>query len=289
MVTPVTAGGELDELAVRRILDRFVENQLGVFVLGTTGEAASVPPEMRRRLVQLATEHVRGRVLVYAGIGDNCVSNSIKAAAEYRRAGVDAVVALLPSYYLLEAEEIRRYFEHVAQNVSGPVLVYNIPQTTRMSVPVEIVEALSGIPNIIGLKDSENAPGRFERIAEIFGDRKDFALFAGVASLSVKALRLGFTGLVPSSGNLVQVEWRELLEHARQGRWAEAEELQVKLNAVAAIFQSNRSLGQSLAALKAAMDCRGLCGPEVLPPLQRIADPDRARIKAQLEELELKP
>ena len=287
MVTPFTSRGELDEAAVRRIIDRLAGSRLGIFILGTTGEAPSTSPVLRRRFVQLAVEYAAGRVLVYAGIGDNCVSTSIAAGCEYLHLGVDAVVALLPSYYVLEAPEMQTYFEHLAANIRGPVIIYNIPQTTRMSIPVEIVEALARIPNIIGLKDSDGTPGRIESVARRLSGRPHFTLYAGVAAQAGTALRLGFTGIVPSSGNLVQAWWRDLMDHARADRWGEVETLQVRLNAVAAVFQTDRTLGQSLAALKLAMHFRGYCNPDVLPPLLPVSKAGRESIRALLEQLKL--
>ena len=287
MVTPFTSDGELDDVAVRRIIDRLAACQLGIFILGTTGEAASTSPALRRRFVQLAVEHAAGRVLVYAGIGDNCVATSIAAGYEYLHLGVDAVVALLPSYYVLEPPEMQAYFEYLAANVPGPLIIYNIPQTTRMTIPVEVVESLARIPNIIGLKDSDGTPGRIESVARRLADRPDFTLYLGVAAQAAAALRLGFTGIVPSSGNLVQEWWRDLMDHARAGRWGEVETLQERLNAAAAVFQTGRTLGQSLAALKLAMHLRGYCNPDVLPPLLPVSGAGCESIRALLEQLKL--
>jgi len=287
MVTPVTPAGDLDEAAARHIVELLAGYGLGIFVLGTTGEAASTPPSLRLRLVRLAVEQSAGRTLVYAGIGDNCVATSLAAAGEYEKMGVDGVIAMLPSYFILEPSEMRAYFVRIAEGIRGSLLLYNIPQTTRMSIPLEVIEALSTVPNIVGLKDSENTEGRYAELARRFAGRSDFALFAGVASQSAAALHLGFAGLVPSSGNLVQPWWRDLLRLAVMGDWQAVETLQDKLTAVAAVFQRNRTLGQSLAALKWAMSLRGFCGPDVLPPLLPVGLEDRKRIREELTALNL--
>jgi 4-hydroxy-tetrahydrodipicolinate synthase len=290
MVTPLTAGGTLDEPALKRLVARLAENGHGLFVLGTTGEAASVPPTMRRRLVELTVAGAAGRVPVFAGIGDNCVVDSIAAADDYLRLGINAVVAHLPSYYLLDPPEMQAYFELLARNIHGPLVLYNIPQATHMSVPVAVVERLAALPNVIGFKDSENIPGRLEQVAERLGGRPGFSIFMGSAVLAVQALRRGYDGLVPGSGNLVPELWRQLYARACARQWDAAEALQHRLDAVARIFQRNRTLGQSLAALKAAMEARGLCGPTVLPPLRTLDAAARAAIRAELAaQLDLGP
>jgi 4-hydroxy-tetrahydrodipicolinate synthase len=109
----------------------------------------------------------------------------------------------------------------------------------------------------------------------------------GAAVLSAKALKLGFDGLVPSSGNLVPHLWRELYDQGRAGNWENVEKLQLQLNTIAQVFQRDRTLGESLAALKAMMETRGLCGPTVLPPLRTLNHSDRQSVQRDLVALNL--
>ena len=270
MSTPFNAAGILDEAAVARMVARLAEHHLGVFVLGTTGEAPSIPMAQRERLVALAVQTAAGRVPVYGGIGSDCVADSISMARAYLRLGADAVVSLLPGYYLLNSAEMQACFERIAGETPGPVLLYNIPQTTRMSIPLDVIDRLSVRNNIVGLKDSEGTPGRLEAIVERFKGRPDFSIFMGVAKNIVAALRAGFDGGVPSSGNIAPAQWRELYAHTLAGEWAQAEALHSRLDAIGEIVQRDRSLPQSLAALKAAVAAQGLCTPTVLSPLRTL-------------------
>lgn len=287
LVTPFTAQGEIDEAAAARIVNHCAEAGVHVFVLGTTGEAASIATAKRVRLINASVSAAAGRIKVYAGIGDNCPENSIAAANEYLRLGADAVVAHLPAYYALKPTEMKAFFELLSSQIRGSLMLYNIPSTTHMSLPLDIAEQLSQLPNVIGFKDSENAPGRPEETARRLSGRPNFSIFMGAAVLSAKALKLGFDGLVPSSGNLVPHLWRELYDQARAGHWEKADALQSRLNTIAQIFQRNRTLGESLAALKAMMDTRGLCGPTVLPPLRTLDADARLSVKAELAALNL--
>lgn len=273
MVTPFTPDGQLDEDGAANMIEHIASNGLGIFILGTTGEAASVAPNDRRSLVKIALRIAGGRVPVLAGISGNLVSASSAAAADYHRLGVDAVVAHLPSYYKLTPEEIARYFLDLADEIPGNLLAYNIPQTTHMSIPVDIVERIAKHPKIVGFKDSEPCASRMEMIAAAFAKRADFAIFMGSSYLSTAAMRCGFDGVVPSTGNLVPSMWREFCVAAEKGFWDQAEELQSRLNIVATVIQDGRTLGQSLAILKAALFERGLCGPTVQRPLLA-ADPE---------------
>jgi len=287
LVTPFTPQGEIDEAASARIVNHCAEAGVHVFILGTTGEAASIATAKRVRLIKTSVAAAAGRIKVYAGIGDNCPENSINAANEYIQLGASAVVAHLPAYYSLKPAEMKAYFELLSAQIRGSLMLYNIPSTTHMSLPLDIAEELSELPNVIGFKDSENVPGRPEETARRLSGRPNFSIFMGAAVLSAKALKLGFDGLVPSSGNLVPHLWRELYEQARAGQWEKADALQSRLNDVAQVFQRNRTLGESLAALKAMLETRGLCGPTVLPPLRTLAPDACESIKNELAALNL--
>jgi len=282
LVTPITTTGQLDEPAAERLVEHLASNGCGMLVLGTTGEIASLPAGLRRRYVEIAVRVTARRTPVFACIAANCLADSIDAAGDYLRSGVDAVVGMLPNYFKLEPADMQAYFEQLAAGIRGPLLVYNMPQTTGMSLPVEVIEQLSHRPNITGLKDSEGTAGRRELVAERLGGREDFSLFMGVAANSVPALRLGFVGLVPSSGNLYPERWRDLYAAALAGDWAKAEQLQHQLDAVGAVFQRNRTLGQSLAALKVGVGLRKLCGPAMMPPLNALDDASCTAVREEL-------
>lgn len=286
MVTPVTPQGDLDEESVRRIIDHILAGGVeGVFVLGTTGESMSVPCSLRTRLVKVAVEHTANRARTYAGISSSILSESVLAAEEYLSLGVDAVVAHPPFYFPLAAAEILDYFTLLSESITGPLILYNMPSTTHISIPLEIVEALSLRPNIVGLKDSERDPERQQAAVQLAKSRPGFAFFTGVATYSAQALRWGADGAVPSSGNLVPRMCHDIYASARRGDWDRAEQAQAQIDQVAAVYQNGRSLGQSLAGLKAAMSLHALCDPTMLPPLHGLDEDERRRIERDLAAL----
>ncbi|PTY07484.1 hypothetical protein DB347_09300 [Opitutaceae bacterium EW11] len=283
MSTPFTPGGDVDDDAAERIADRLAAHGLSVFVLGTTGETSSIPTSQRERVVNSALRAAAKRVPVYAGIGDNSLSDSISAGNRYLKLGAAAVVAHMPSYYPIQPEEMRSYFERLHEAVHGPLMLYNIPQTTRMSLPLDVVEQLSSLPRVVGFKDSENTPGRLEEVARRFGGRPRFSILMGTASQSLTAMRAGYDGVIPSSGNLVPELWERFWNHASAGEWAQAEELQRKLDAIGQVLQGSRGLGGYLAALKAALAAQGICDATVLPPLRPLSKQDREKVVAELK------
>lgn len=287
VVTPVTATGRLDEEALARVVDLMAQSGHGAFVLGTTGEAPSVPVEARRRVVRRAVAAAAGRIPVLAGIAGNCLDDAVAAGKEYLRLGADAVVALPPSYFQLSPSELHEFLDAVVLGVGGPVFIYNIPQTTHHSIPVEVMERLAERTNVVGFKDSESTPGRVEAVAAALAGRPDFALLVGVAASSVAALERGFDGMVPSSGNLVPEPWKELWDAAGAGDWEKARMHQHALDRVGDVLNHGRSIGQGIAALKSTMADRGLCSPAVLPPLRPLDAATAERVRQALAALRI--
>ena len=287
MITPFTAGGELDEPAADALLDSLVAGGVaGIFVLGTTGEAVNVPPQFRRRLVERAVRRVAGRCLIYAGLGDLRPGES-PLANEYLHAGADAVVVRPPVAMPVPAPELADWFRRLLDQVEGPLLLYNIPMTTDVSIPLDAIEQLLGHPRLAGFKDSENNPQRVAELLRRFGGRPDFSIFIGVGALMEQGLKLGADGIVPSVGNLIPGACRDLCTAAHHGDWPAAAGHFARMNAVAALYQKGRTLDQSLAALKAAAHCLGLCGPQVLPPLVPLSAMEIQSLRREMSRLHL--
>lgn len=278
MVSPMTPEGTIDIESTERLVDHLAKREVGIFVLGTTGEAASLDHQERLRLVKAAIQAAAGRVPVYTGISDNSIVRSLASAREYFQCGADACVAHLPCYYKLSEREMLAYFKQLHAGVEGPLILYNIPQTTQMSLPATVVSELADFPRIVGLKDSERDIERMHKTAELFAGRKDFKLYMGSAILAVRALQCGFDGLVPSSGNLLPGYWRDLVRAARAGQWKTAEDLQKKLDAINVVFQDGNSLGQSLWSLKVALNAESLCEPHVGIPLLPLTDEEARKV-----------
>ena len=249
MVTPVTQDGQLDIKAVERIIDFFAENKVSPLLMGTTGEGNSVSQ----------------------ADGQLFVSEQVRQAEIYSALGADVIVATLPTYYALTSEQMYDYYKTLADCITGPLMLYNILATTHMSIPVDVIRRLADHPNIVGLKDSERDLERMAQCIEITKSHPEFAYFCGWAAQSAHALELGGNGIVPSTGNFVPEMFQQLFDAAVAGDMATANRLQDETNEIAKIYQKDRTLGQSLTALKVMMNTKGLCEPWMLMPLTRLS------------------
>ncbi len=285
MITPVMEDGRLDEPAVDRLVDSLLAGGVdGIFVMGTTGEGTAIPRPHRRRLVERTVARVKGRARVFAGIGD-AHPGEIIAGNDYLQAGVDAVVSRPP--VSIPAGDVGPWFQALLDGLDGPLLLYNMPMTTKVSIPLDVIENLAGHPRLAGIKDSENNPKRLEELLRRLGGKPDFSVFVGVGALMESGLRLGADGIVPSVGNLIPDVCRNLCATARSGDWSAAQTSYSRMNAVTALYQNGRTLNESLSVLKGALHLRGLCTPHVLPPLKPLTELQLEKLRNEMERLHL--
>ena len=283
MVTPVTKEGRLDTEAVVRIIEFFAEAGVSPLLMGTTGEGNSVSPKDGLLFVETAVKAAQKRITIYAGLTGNCFSEQLTQAEAYTKAGADVIVATLPTYYALTPEQMENYYRTLADSIKGPLMLYNILATTHMSIPVDVIRRLADHPNIVGLKDSERDLERMAQCIEIAKDRDDFCYFCGWAAQSAHSLELGGDGIVPSTGNFVPEMFQQLYEAAIAGDMTTANRLQDETNEIAKIYQKDRTLGQSLTALKVMMQTKGLCEPWMLMPLTRLTEEEEKAIRDALD------
>jgi dihydrodipicolinate synthase/N-acetylneuraminate lyase len=266
-VTPLTEKLQIDEAAVSRLFNLFYQHNISPFILGTTGEAASLTLQLKKDYVQAAGKNKKMGSLLYAGIGSNVLAESIDFASYCSFHAVDVVVATLPSYYGLTEKQMLKYFTTLADNISLPLFIYNIPATTHMSIPLPVIDELSKHKNIVGLKDSERSEERMLQSLQLWKDRKDFHYILGWAAKSADSLLNGADGLVPSTGNLYPAIYADMIKAFETGDKNKMYAMQKLSDDYGALYQSNRTLGESLHALKLLMKEKGLCEEYVMPPL----------------------
>jgi len=284
-VTPLTDHFELDKGGVERMFANFSANQVSPFILGTTGEYASLPHQLKKDYIKLAGELKRPGEMFYAGISSNSYAETLDLAAQSMESNADAMVVNLPAYYKLSESQMMKYFEQLAEDCQGPLIIYNIPATTHMSIPLSMIDKLSKHESIVATKDSERNDERLKHAMELWADREDFSYFLGWAARSAAALVNGGDGLVPSSGNLHPGLYRDMWQAHLMGDEEKVFEYQRQSDTLGHLYQHNRTLGESLWGLKVMMDEKGLCLPNVMPPLQPQSADEEKAIRQSLHEL----
>ncbi|AXP80125.1 putative 2-keto-3-deoxy-galactonate aldolase YagE [Mariniflexile rhizosphaerae] len=270
MITPLNKDFTVDVVAVERIVTLFAENGIHPLVLGTTGESSSIGELESFRLVEAAVKTKAKNQCIYVGLVGNQVDDLIHRGNLYISSGADCVVATLPSYYGLTPNQMTLFYKTLADEIYGPLMMYNIKATTQMSIPLEVVTELSSHPNIWGLKDSERDVERMELLIKTYKSNPDFSYFCGWGAQSAGSLKLGADGIVPSTGNYVPEMYKNLYEAAINQDWEVCDTWQNETDIVAQQYQKDKTLGESLAVLKALMYKKKLCNKTMMPPLTEV-------------------
>ena len=163
IVTPFS-NGTVDLEAMGRLLDfQLGSSTDAVIVCGTTGEASAMTYRERMRAIEFCAEHVDGRVPVIAGSGSNSTENAIALSRDAERAGADALLTVTPYYNKATQEGLVRHFTALADAVSSPIILYNVPSRTGVSIAPETYARLSAHPNIHGVKEASGSLGAVQR------------------------------------------------------------------------------------------------------------------------------
>jgi dihydrodipicolinate synthase/N-acetylneuraminate lyase len=290
MVTPLKEDRSVDGEGVKRLVNLLLDSGASPFAGGTTGEGVSLSVSQKEDLIDLTVRAIDGKTQVYAGLSGNSLPELAEAARRFAALGADVVVACVPGYYPLSDQAVLRFFEELADACPVPLFIYNIPATTHYSIPLRLLDQLSYHPNIAGLKDSERDQNRLDQALALWKDREDFAHLTGWAARSAEALQKGSDGIVPGTGNIDPASYAALYRAVREGNQAEAEALQQRTGRLSALYQKDRSLSESLVALKVILSVLGICGTQVMPPLYRMDREEEIRyrtmVEKELEELQ---
>lgn len=284
-ITPLTNDYTIDGAAVEKIFANFYEHNISPFILGTTGESASLSATVKNDYLKTAAKNKKADSVLYAGISSNVFEESVEFAKLCADNAVDAVAATLPSYYALNNAQMQKYFEDLADGIPLPLIIYNIPATTHMSIPLEVIDELSMHPNIVAVKDSERSEERLMKSLELWKDRRDFGHFLGWAGKSALALIGGSDGLIPSTGNLAPEIYSTMWNAFTENNFKEVYAMQHLSDKYGNLYQTDRTLGESLWALKFLMKEKGLCEAIVMPPLQPMSKEEEIKLIQLLKEI----
>ena len=201
MVTPTTdRDGGVDVSALRSLTDSLVDGGVhGLFPNGSTGEFSSLTRAERRTVVETVADAADGTPVI-AGCGGTSVSDVLAAVDDAVDAGADAAVVVTPYYLGTTQDGLREFYETIADRSQLPVVLYNIPHLTGVSLAVETAAALADHPDLVGIKDSSgNATYHFRLIENT---PEDFAVIQGITTLAIPSLDAGGDGIVTGTANV---------------------------------------------------------------------------------------
>jgi len=282
LVTPFRRDFSLDEATLKKLVLRQIEAGINFLSpCGTTGENPTLTREEHLRVVEITVAEARGRVPVMGGAGGYNTSEIVALAKDLESLHVAGILSVAPYYNRPTQEGLYRHFKTIAEAVSIPVIIYNVPRRTGVNVEPETLVRLSEIANIAGVKE---ASADISQMAAIIAKvPESFSVFSGDDAIALPLIALGGQGLISVVSNEIPAEMTSLVQHALRNDFAAARRLQQRyLPLMEVNFLETNPL-----PVKAAMAEMGLLEPVWRLPLCPPKPETVEKVRRVLESLEL--
>ncbi|MGI9338257.1 MAG: 4-hydroxy-tetrahydrodipicolinate synthase [Gammaproteobacteria bacterium] len=216
VVTPMAAGGAVDNGALRTLLEwHIASGSEGIVVAGTTGESPTLSVDEHQKLIADAVDIVGGRIAVIAGVGANATAEAVNLARRAKADGADAGLSVVPYYNKPEQEGLYRHFCQVADVADFPVYLYDVPGRCACSFADDTLLRLSAHGNIAGLKDATGDVEVGKRRMELLPD--DFVMLSGDDKTACAFMLAGGGGVISVTANVAPAMMRKMTDAARKG------------------------------------------------------------------------
>ena len=279
LVTPMTADG-VDYEALGRLIDFQLENGINALVsVGTTGESATLTPQERKDVISFTIDRVAGRVPVIAGTGTNNTAHAIDFSVSADQAGADALLVVTPYYNKATQKGLIAHFTAIADRVTKPIILYNVPSRTGCNLLPATVAELAKHPNIAAIKE---ASGNMSQVVDLIARcGEDITVYSGEDGLTVPILSMGGMGTISVLSNVVPKEAVAMTDAFFAGRIQEAAQWQCKLlPLIDCLFSEVNPI-----PAKAALSAMGFGEEHLRLPLTPMEPENREKLFAQLRKL----
>ena len=278
LITPMNQDGSINYEQLHDLIDWHIENGTdGIVAVGTTGESATLPVEEHLAVIEATVKHVNKRVPVIAGTGANNTVEAIALSKAAEQAGADYTLSVVPYYNKPSQEGIYQHFKAIAEATSIPMVIYNVPGRTVVSMSNDTILRLAKIPNIVGVKEaSGNIGNNIELINNV---PEGFAVLSGDDPTGLPFMLCGGHGVVTVAANVAPKLFADMCRAALEGDIATA----CRLNEQLIPIYNTMFCEPSPAAPKWGLSLLGKCEPHVRLPLVALPEAGQAKVRAALE------
>ena len=288
MKTPVFTGtataiitpfhdGKVDYRKFGELIDFQIAGGVSAIVVcGTTGESSTQSLEEHIATVDYCVKYVNNRIKVIAGAGSNDTQDALFLAQEAEKTGADALLMVTPYYNKTTQRGLVKHYSYVADRVSIPIIMYNVPSRTGLSITAETYKELSGHPNINGVKEASGNISLVSATISTCGD--DLFVWSGNDTDTVPFMALGAKGVICTSSNIIPAEIASMTGFCLNGDYKQAAEIQLKyFDLIDKLFIEVNPM-----PLKAAMNLLGMDVGEPRMPLCDLAPDNLEKLKMSL-------
>ena len=277
LVTPFK-NNAVDYESMGKMIEFQIANKTdAIVVCGTTGEASTLTDEEHRECIKYTVEKVAGRIPVIAGTGSNDTDYAIDLSKYACDVGSDGVLLVTPYYNKATPKGLIKSFTAVADAISKPVILYNVPSRTGCNITLPVYKELAKHENIVAVKE---ASGNISAIAEIAAELgENLPIYSGNDDQIVPILSLGGKGVISVLSNVMPKETHDICELFFKGQVKESCKLQLELlELVNSLFCEVNPI-----PAKTACAMMGMCSEEMRLPLCEMEQNTRARLTAALK------
>ncbi|MGN7084263.1 4-hydroxy-tetrahydrodipicolinate synthase, partial [Neisseria sp. P0001.S005] len=274
LITPMNQDGSINYEQLHDLIDWHIENGTdGIVAVGTTGESATLPVEEHLAVIEATVKHVNKRIPVIAGTGANNTVEAIALSKAAEQAGADYTLSVVPYYNKPSQEGIYQHFKAIAEATSIPMIIYNVPGRTVVSMSNDTILRLAEIPNIVGVKEaSGNIGNNIELINSV---PEGFAVFSGDDPTGLPFMLCGGHGVVTVAANVAPKLFADMCRAALEGDIATARRLNEQLIPI----YNTMFCEPSPAAPKWGLSLLGKCEPHVRLPLVALTEAGQAKVR----------
>ena len=278
LITPMNQDGSINYEQLHDLIDWHIENGTdGIVAVGTTGESATLPVEEHLAVIEATVKHVNKRIPVIAGTGANNTVEAIALSQAAEQAGADYTLSVVPYYNKPSQEGIYQHFKAIAEATSIPMVIYNVPGRTVVSMSNDTILRLAEIPNIVGVKEASGKIG--SNIELINSVPEGFAVLSGDDPTGLPFMLCGGHGVVTVAANVAPKLFSDMCRAALEGDIATARRLNEQLIPI----YNTMFCEPSPAAPKWGLSLLGKCEPHVRLPLVALTEAGQAKVRAALE------
>jgi len=277
IITPFKEDGELDEEGLRGNIDYFCEAGVsGIVPCGTTGESATLTFEEHKKVVEVAVDS--SRVKVVAGTGSNNTREAVELTKHAEDAGADAALLITPYYNKPNDRGMIAHFRAVAESCDLPLILYNVPTRTSINLKPEVVAELAKIENIIGVKEASGSLSQISRVIELTKD-DDFFVFSGDDGLTLPIMSLGGKGVISVVADVAPRKMVTMVDAMLKGDLETARRMHYTLSPLARdLFVETNPI-----PVKAATRMIGLAAGPLRLPLAPMSETNEKRLKETVD------
>ena len=277
LITPFIDGA-LDEKGFQAFCDwQISEGSSGLVPCGTTGESPTLSHDEHKRVVELCVEATNGRVPVIAGAGSNNTAEAVDLSQHAEKAGADAVLIVMPYYNKPTQAGMYAHFKAINDSINIPIIIYNVPSRSVVSMSLETMSELFKLPNIVGVKDATGSLERASAARMLMGS--DFCQLTGEDSIALGFRAHGGHGCISGTANIAPRLLTEMHVACDAGDYAAALAIQDRLLPVHIALFSETSPGP----VKYATSLLGRSTGELRLPMVEIADATKKQVEVAMK------